>query len=177
MKVNEYSSLTGVNSNTAGVGSAQEQKNDNQISFADQINLILQTALKQAAAQEETTGKLSKAADLADEFLTNNNLIYGVSNKVAMTAADGSDALLPPRQSLSALEDLLGVLEKYETALADPSVSLKNLHPLVLDMQQKAQRLQEALPRIESSLTPLANQIISQAQVESIKFQRGDYID
>ena len=168
MKINEYGNIAGMNPNTAGVGSTQEQKHDEQISFAEQISLVLQKVLQEATSKQ--------AVREIEELSNKNSVIGNINHKVAMTTVNGPDTALPHRQAVLALEDLLNMLEEYEAALADPTASLKDLHPLVQDMQQKAQRLQDSLPQMEHSLTPLANQIISQAQVESIKFQRGDYI-
>jgi hypothetical protein len=90
--------------------------------------------------------------------------------------SDNQDQLLQAQQTVVAMEDLLATLEKFESALADPSVTLKQMEPLVTSMQQKAQDLHDIDNQIDPGLSNLADQIATYAQIEAIKFQRGDYI-
>ena len=84
---------------------------------------------------------------------------------------DTSDA------AVSAINSLLGTLEQYENALGDSSVSLKEIEPMVADMEKQAGELDRESVHIENQeLRDLANSTITQATVESIKFRRGDYV-
>ncbi len=178
MKIDDYS-IWGVAGNTS-TSAAQENKNtsENQISFADQLSMVLKQALIEATSTDKSKEEIrEKQGNELEEELAGNNGIF-INNQVAANAAlAGTGAPLAQQQSVSALDDLLNIMEEFEAALADSSKSLKDISPLVDDMQAQAQRLQNSLANVDRSLLPLANQIISQAQIESIKFQRGDYIE
>lgn len=182
MKIDDYNSILSV-SGAGASPSAQSGKSasDDQVSFADQLSQVLAKALVEATStQSKIDGKEKTPEELLEdlnkELLNKDGLITSINNKVAMSEIDGPGAALPPKESVSALEDLLAMLEEYEAALADPRTSLKDMGPLVASMQEKAQQLEGSLERMDSGLAALANQIIGQAQIEGIKFQRGDYV-
>lgn len=159
-----------------GNESKQQQSGEDQVSFADQLAQVIQKALVEVTSRDKLDDE--KPEDLQEELLKNDKgMVAAINNRVAMNSVDAPGAALPARESVNALEDLLGILEEYEARLADPSTSLKQLGSLVSNMQQKAQALESSLAYMDSSITPLADQIIGQAQVEAIKFQRGDYIE
>ncbi len=102
---------------------------------------------------------------------------------------------LPPLQSLSSLsfvvptaaertqtvkgiDELLNVIESYQTKMADPKVSLKEIYPLVQQMEKKTAELvpaSEALPDGDK-LKEILNGVLVASTVEVIKFNRGDYV-
>ena len=160
----------------AGSGIADEKQpvsNQQGPSFAEQLSGVLQQALIEVTSKDKTED--AKPDDLQDELLKNQNGIVAINNKVAMNQVEKA-SVPPAQQSVNALDDLLATLEEYEARLADPKTSLKELSPLVNNMQTKASALEADLPLMDSSISPLANQIIGQAQIEAIKFNRGDYI-
>lgn len=72
---------------------------------------------------------------------------------------------------------LLDSLDAYARALGDPGRTLKDVAPLAEDLARRADDLSGRLPASgEDELVDLAWQAVSQAQAESIKFQRGDYV-
>lgn len=112
-------------------------------------------------------------------------------NKNIATAADptGLDSVFGIEQTLMIVpdlksqgmakgEDLISILERYCEALADPSKSLRDLGH---DIESLEGTLNELLP-IAKSLSPddplkgLLNELAITAKVESIKFERGEYL-
>lgn len=81
-------------------------------------------------------------------------------------------------QGMAKGEDLISILERYCEALADPSKSLRDLGH---DIESLEGTLNELLP-IAKSLSPgdplkgLLNELAITAKVESIKFERGEYL-
>lgn len=73
---------------------------------------------------------------------------------------------------------LLDTLERYGQALGDPGKSLKEIEPLVRDLEGRVQRMQmePAVASPDDPLAELAQQAMGQAKVAAIKFRRGDYL-
>jgi len=77
-----------------------------------------------------------------------------------------------------ALAPALARLEAFAQALADPGMSLRELAPLARELLQDSRRL-SALSRAldpASPLRALTEETAALAYVESLKFQRGDYL-
>ncbi|MFZ5587822.1 MAG: hypothetical protein ACOZHQ_18040 [Thermodesulfobacteriota bacterium] len=75
------------------------------------------------------------------------------------------------------LNGLLDSLESYAQALGNPGVSLKQLEPLAADLERRAEALEAGLAAGEADgLSGLAQEALTQARVEAIKFRRGDYV-
>jgi histidinol phosphatase-like PHP family hydrolase len=76
-------------------------------------------------------------------------------------------------------DKLLGLLESYATGLENPSATLKELASIVSMMKDEAMQLMastDAHAVEESGLNGIAAKAALTANVEYIKFQRGDYI-
>lgn len=106
-----------------------------------------------------------------------------------------STGILPPLQNLSNLnfavpagvelsqavrqtDEVLNLIESYRNKLADPNASLKEVYPLVQQMEKKSAELipvWESLPDGDK-LKDVLNRIIVTSTVEAIKFNRGDYV-
>ncbi len=76
------------------------------------------------------------------------------------------------------VERLLNVLENYQTKLADPTVSLRDLYPLVARMEDETGNL---LPLLDSlpggdELRNILNKALIRSTVEVTRFKRGDYL-
>ncbi len=90
---------------------------------------------------------------------------------VVPTAAERS-------QTVKHIDELLNVIESYQVKMADPKVSLKEIYPLVQQMEKKTAELvpaAEALPDGDK-LKEILNRILVASTVEVIKFNRGDYV-
>jgi len=79
---------------------------------------------------------------------------------------------------LGEVERTFGLLEQYQEALADPTVTLKEVSTQVTDLEQASSRLLEigqSLPET-SPAHDLINRTAILAAVEAAKFRRGDYV-
>ncbi|MCB2185172.1 MAG: hypothetical protein KQJ78_02060 [Deltaproteobacteria bacterium] len=75
------------------------------------------------------------------------------------------------------LDGLVNSLEVYSTALGDSRHTLKQVEPLVKDLASRSQAMEEELNAApDDELSGLGWQAVTQAKVEIIKFQRGDYV-
>ncbi len=73
---------------------------------------------------------------------------------------------------------LLDRLENYARNLENPDVSLRDLEPVITDIENSAAKLlrdAENTPGADPALKSLAKQTAAMANAEYIKFQRGDY--
>ena len=81
-------------------------------------------------------------------------------------------------QPLGEVERTFGLLDRYQEALADPTLTLKQVSGQVQALEQASARLQEmgqALPE-DSPAHDLVNRTAILAAVEAAKFRRGDYV-
>ncbi|MEN6487790.1 MAG: hypothetical protein ABFD66_02735 [Smithella sp.] len=82
------------------------------------------------------------------------------------------------KQILSRMDRFLNLLEKYQKQMEDPKISLKETATTVSQMEQQTKEL---LPVLESlpegdGIKDLLNQLLVTSTVETIKFNRGDYL-
>lgn len=88
-------------------------------------------------------------------------------------AAPTSDPAVMPR-----VEGFLNLLERYQGQLADPRVSLKGLDPAVQALEHERGTLTpllDALPEGDR-LKDVLNRALVAAELEIIRFRRGDYL-
>ncbi len=72
---------------------------------------------------------------------------------------------------------LLDALDNYGQALGDGSKTLKDIEPLANELEQRANELSQHLESNgNNDLGGIAWQAVTQAQVEAMKFRRGDYV-
>lgn len=74
---------------------------------------------------------------------------------------------------------LLEMLDAYALKLDDPDVSLKNIAPVLEEINTEAGVLlkdTQLLAETDSALKKIATQTVITAQTEYLKFQRGDYL-
>jgi len=82
------------------------------------------------------------------------------------------------KQILPRMDRFLTLLENYQKQMEDPRTSLKETSSIVTQMEQQTQEL---LPILESlsegdGIKDLLNRILVTSTVETIKFNRGDYL-
>ena len=79
---------------------------------------------------------------------------------------------------LERLENLIGLLDQYRNKLADPGITLKNIDPIIKQIDLESEKLGPALESLppEDELKDLMNQTLVTASLEVTKFYRGDYI-
>jgi len=82
------------------------------------------------------------------------------------------------RQAELAVEGTISRLEKLQLALQDPNGSLKNVEAAIGDLSTGAEELQQNVVSLPENhfLRQTADELAVLAHVESVKFQRGDYL-
>lgn len=76
-------------------------------------------------------------------------------------------------------ETLLKLLDSYSAKLEDPNIPLKQIAPILEEINTSASRLLNATQQLTGDteeLKTIATQTIATAQTEYLKFQRGDYL-
>ncbi len=76
-------------------------------------------------------------------------------------------------------ETLLKLLDSYSTKLEDPNISLKQIAPILEEINNSAGNLLNATQQLTGDteeLGTIATRTITTAQTEYLKFQRGDYL-
>jgi len=72
--------------------------------------------------------------------------------------------------------NVLNLLESYAKALQDPKRTLKSIEPIVGQIREQIPGLKVQTPGQDRGLLKLVDQIAVTATVETLKFQRGDYV-
>ncbi len=143
-------------------------------------------SLFRAILSGESTQKNQAAGDFAEALKA---AVNQTSSSSVPTSVSASSELLSvsPTASLMAVREaspeaqvqrLLSALDEYSQGLADPQKSLKDLEPLVADLEKGAADLSElnqTLPE-GSELKDLCGQASILATVEAAKFRRGDFV-
>ena len=128
-----------------------------------------QEVLDQAAKRSQDSGNTSAPAQAFDPL----NLINGVKPTHAV------EALRPEQtQGLMHAERTMEILDDYQNALADQSRSLKDMGRIVAKMDGEVKELTGVLEKLDpkDELYGIMEEVAVTAMVESIKFNRGDYI-
>lgn len=118
---------------------------------------------------QATPKELPSSPTSASALLNSNPL-----NLIMATQGLGDKATQVDRQ----MEKTLDNMEQYASALGDTSKSLKDIEHLALGLNQDAARLSklsQGLPE-GHSLKSMSNDTAVLATVESMKFNRGDFI-
>jgi hypothetical protein len=81
-------------------------------------------------------------------------------------------------QNIEQVEHYLNVLDNYNNKLGDPTVTLKDISPLVTIMESETDKILPFLDSLsdEDELKDVLNRAVITATVEAIKFNRGDYL-
>ena len=82
------------------------------------------------------------------------------------------------KQTLARMDRFLTLLETYQKQMEDPRISLKETSTIVSQLEQQTQELLpllEALPE-KNGIKDLLNRLLVTSTVETIKFNRGDYL-
>ncbi len=73
------------------------------------------------------------------------------------------------------INDLLNLLDDYAKIMEDTNKTLKDIEPLIVSVQKNASQLLEATGQTSPALKRLAEETAVTANVEYVKFYRGDY--
>jgi len=76
------------------------------------------------------------------------------------------------------IENVLDLLDDYQRKLADQTVTLKDIHPLISAIEHENQNLKPLLNKLREGdeLKQILNQTLVTTSLEVIKFNKGDYI-
>ena len=122
---------------------------------------------------QETLQQTLQARQSPQQVPTGAGALGEVRPAQMPTIENGSDALV------AGTGRLIDLLDAYARQLADPTKSLRQIAPLVVEIQTQAERLMAAAdsePHPEPELQTLAARSAVAAKVEVIRFQRGDYV-
>lgn len=77
-----------------------------------------------------------------------------------------------------AAERTVDLLDSYQAALANPTRTLKSMAPLVQEIEAEVDRIHKSLETLpqDDRLRPLLNEVAVRAMVETVKFNRGDFV-
>jgi hypothetical protein len=128
-----------------------------------------QEILDQAAKTSQDSTKTSAPTQAFDPL----NLINGVKPTAAV------EPLRPEQtQGLMHAERTMEILDDYQNALSDQSKSLKDMGRIVADMDGEVKQLTGVLEKLDpkDELYRILEDVAVTAMVESIKFNRGDYM-
>ena len=141
-----------------------------------------------SALQQGSAGKLQKVSGEGFQDILNEKMGQA-------QAKAGQPAALPPmsnidsirfdpasvpdtKQTITRMDRFLTLLETYSAQMEDPRISLKQTATLVSQMEEQ---IPELLPLLDtlpegSGIKDLLNRLLVTSTVETIKFNRGDYL-
>ncbi len=145
----------------------------------NQINELTQPIGTQAKPK---TGEKSNAFDsVLSNALDKTEPAEGETESVALgeISSPGFQLETPSSLVTGKTNKLLELLETYASQLENPGISLKNIAPVLDQINEKADSLlkdTQFLSKEDSGLKTIATQTVVTAQTEYLKFQRGDYL-
>ncbi|MBI4799813.1 MAG: hypothetical protein HY794_14030 [Desulfarculus sp.] len=144
-----------------------------------QIGQTPQTARPQGApAFQEILNQATQAAQAPDPAAAPTQA--QPTTQAAPVAAPAAVAPTPLQsEGLLRAGRTLDLLDSYALALADQSKPLKQVAGLVKSLEDEARGLSEVLGRMDpqDGLYGLLREVAATAQAESLKFNRGDYVE
>jgi len=143
-----------------------------------------------SALQQGSAGKLQKVSGEGFQDILNEKMGQGQAQAKA-----GQPAALPPmsnidsirfdsasvpdtKQTLTRMDRFLTLLETYSAQMEDPRISQKQTATLVSQMEEQIPELLSLLDTLPegSGIKDLLNRLLVTSTVETIKFNRGDYL-
>ena len=121
-------------------------------------------------------------AVLKNEVEKSSNVISGNQKMPSMSSISPIQLnMVSPAQSgsiIDRVENLLNILDEYQQKLKDPHFSLKEIDPLVKQMEKEKENLAPELDSLveDDGLKDILNQALVTSSLETIKFNRGDYV-
>ena len=134
-----------------------------------------------SSKNEKAQGKGFKAV-LKNEIEKSSNVISQNQKMPSISSISPVQLnMLSPTQNKSIIErveNLLNILDEYQEKLKDPGISLKEIDPIIKQMEREKKNLAPVLDSIVEGegLKDILNQTLVTSSLETIKFNRGDYI-
>lgn len=140
------------------------------------LPLYLETNPKPARRGQGGGAGQDKFCDLLSQAMAGQDADQATTASPEVAPAVGANQ--SPSPLWQEVNGLLDTLDRYGRALGDPNKSLKEIEPLVRDLEGRVQRMQmePAVASPDDPLAELAQQAMGQAKVAAIKFRRGDYL-
>jgi len=140
----------------------------------DNDTRIQQASLVNVATKQRGKPSGSPAfSDLLAEAVSEND----AAEKTSKTTAASTNTVSGQPGLVKQLSSVIDLLANYSDALGDPGVSLRQIEPMLKNLQFQTDQLKsQASQSDDPDLSQLAGQIEAQVEAESIKFQRGDYV-
>jgi hypothetical protein len=147
----------------------------------DQINeaIVTQTPKKTSGTPVQIPFSASFQNALSQQIPNDTGSMRRTSGLVEPQSPIINQPDVSPTDVAGRTDRLLGLLESYVTGLENPGATLKELAPIVAQMKDEATQLMsstDAHPAGGDDLNGIAAKAALTANVEYIKFQRGDYI-
>ncbi len=147
-----------------------------------------ETIIKQACsgsvkkADAETGGKFGEILnETMDKSQMNNAEIRNISTVSGMTpmALERIHSSTPqPPPLVNRMDALLNTLDAYQQKLGDRQYSLRDIHPLVQEIETEKENLLSDFQSLSDNdgIKGILDQTLIAASLEVVKFNRGDYI-
>jgi len=130
-------------------------------------------------ADPKNTG--SEFSTILEESLkngSNENTAVSQGSKIEGISKTQFDILSKAENpAIGQVENYLNILDEYQEKLGNPDVPLKELSPLLDQMNAENGQLSSALDSLsdEDELKGIVNETLILSSLETIKFNRGDY--
>lgn len=88
------------------------------------------------------------------------------------------ESLSDKASAIQRVDNLIHLLEDYRKQLMDPSITLRNIEPMIKTINNEKDQLSLLLDSLpdEGGLKDIVNRTLITAALEVIKYNRGDYI-
>ncbi|MFH1033489.1 MAG: hypothetical protein V1806_03195 [Pseudomonadota bacterium] len=133
---------------------------------------ILEQATRQAGAAPSESAGQATAPTQATQAIS-------AGQAAGQASAVAQDVSPLQREGLLRAGRTLDLLDAYAQSLADPGQPLKKVAGLVKSLEEEGKGLGQLLEGMDpqDGLYGLLQEVASTAQVESLKFNRGDYVE
>ena len=143
---------------------------------------ILKNLYPETKSTRQPTADKEFGAILKESVENGKNEITGTRQTTFMHPLNGvqmsASSSFDKQFALERIENLIGLLDQYRHKLEDPGITLKNIDPIIQEIDQEKENLAPTLDSLpeDDELKKLLNQTLVTASLEVTKFYRGDYI-
>jgi hypothetical protein len=142
------------------------------------INAVVRSAARDAKAEAGKFDAMLRDA-VQENKTSSTSSTHNLSAMSGATPVDTAMLLnLDTTKIIDGAEGLVDSLQEFQTKLADTSVSLEDISPIVEKMDREKELLMPSLEALSETdpLKGVLNNVLIAATVETEKFKRGDYL-
>ncbi|MCF8128894.1 MAG: hypothetical protein K9N10_10300 [Deltaproteobacteria bacterium] len=135
-------------------------------------------AVKNNTDPKTTGSEFSTILEESLKGVSNENTTVSQGSKIDGISKTQFDLFHKPENSaIGQVENYLNMLSEYQEKLGNPDVTLKELSPLLNQMNAEKGQLSSTLDSLsdEDELKGIVNETLILSSLETIKFNRGDY--